>query len=242
MTNLKKITEKMTKKIVALAFFTFFSLTAIIAQEDAASDDPALNDLTDAVCTCLTAKKESLKTKEDFTQETQNCLMQGDNLTKMVALLGKDGNNDITNAANDIGEKMGMKLVTRCPAMLGFMMTLAAEDMKNEEALAAEPDEDTVVPNYNDDDYEMPSVTGKLVELKGKEMLTLVVETEKGKKIECVLVHSFEGSDKLMGENLYRLKGKKVKVSYTEYPVYSPKLKNFDDQTKEVQGVEVVKD
>tara|TARA_R110002073_G_scaffold15953_2_gene62076 strand:- start:5609 stop:6229 length:621 start_codon:yes stop_codon:yes gene_type:complete len=109
----------------------------------------------------------------------------------------------------DFGEKVGMNMVKFCPDAL---MALAGKDDFNE----VEVDEMVEVGKF---------VEGKILSIKGEEVNTLTIKDVSGKTQKFLWLENFKGSDKLIETR--KVKNIKVKVSYKNIEVYSPKLKEY---------------
>ncbi|MFY0629272.1 MAG: hypothetical protein JXR05_02755 [Flavobacteriaceae bacterium] len=114
------------------------------------------------------------------------------------------------DSGRELGEKIGMNMVNFCPEVL---IALAAQDddkFEEKEELTKEK-------------FEV--ITGKIVSVKGNEYSTLVVKDDNGKTQKFLWLSNFKGSDKLIETK--KPKNLKVKVSYINLEVYSPKLKEY---------------
>ena len=106
------------------------------------------------------------------------------------------------------GEKVGMNMIKFCPEAL---MALAGKNVKE-----VEVDETVLEGNY---------IEGKIISIKGEDILVLTVKDTSGKTQKFLWLENFKGSDKLIEAR--KVKKIKVKVSYKNIEVYSPKLKEY---------------
>ena len=102
------------------------------------------------------------------------------------------------------GQKVGISMANHCMDLL----LLLSEDFTDEE-------EDEV--SFN--------VVGKLKSISGDELSFVSLKDENGKTQKFVWLNNFEGSDKLI--NSKKIKNLKVKLSYINVELYSPKLKEY---------------
>ena len=101
------------------------------------------------------------------------------------------------------GQKVGVSMANHCLDLL----LLLSEDF---------PDEEDEV-NFK--------VVGKLKSISGDELSYVSLKDENGKTQKFVWLNNFEGSDKLI--NSKKIKNLKVKLSYINVELYSPKLKEY---------------
>ena len=101
------------------------------------------------------------------------------------------------------GQKVGISMANHCMDLL----LLLSEDF---------PDEEDEV-SFN--------VVGKLKSISGDELSFVSLKDENGKTQKFVWLNNFEGSDKLI--NSKKIKNLKVKLSYINVELYSPKLKEY---------------
>ena len=101
------------------------------------------------------------------------------------------------------GQKVGVSMANHCLDLL----LLLSEDFSDEE--------DEI--NFN--------VVGKLKSISGDELSYVSLKDENGKTQKFVWLNNFEGSDKLI--NTKKFKNLKVKLSYINVALYSPKLKEY---------------
>ena len=101
------------------------------------------------------------------------------------------------------GQKVGVSMANHCLDLL----LLLSEDF---------PDEEDEV-NFN--------VVGKLKSISGDELSYVSLKDKNGKTQKFVWLNNFEGSDKLI--NSKKIKNLKVKLSYINVELYSPKLKEY---------------
>ena len=107
------------------------------------------------------------------------------------------------SSAEDFGEKVGLKMVTFCSDIL---MSIA-EDVGDDE---------------EDAEY---AVEGELSSITGDEISKVSLKDSKGKTQKFIWLNNFEGSDELI--NTESIKGLRVKISYKNVEIYSPKLKEY---------------
>ncbi|MCL7752946.1 hypothetical protein [Polaribacter sp. Z022] len=101
------------------------------------------------------------------------------------------------------GQKVGISMANHC---LDLLLLLSEDFPDNEEEV-----------NFN--------VVGELKSISGDELSYVSLKDENGKTQKFVWLNNFEGSDKLI--NSKKNKNLKVKLSYINVELYSPKLKEY---------------
>ncbi|MGB0892730.1 MAG: hypothetical protein ACPGUU_10285 [Flavobacteriaceae bacterium] len=108
----------------------------------------------------------------------------------------------------EFGEKVGLNMVKFCPEAL----VLLAEDDIDEE-------------NKEELEKKQLEVEGAIKSISGKEINIVTIKSVDGKTQKFVWLNNFEGSDELISSK--RIKNLKVKVSYNNIEMFSPKLQEY---------------
>lgn len=168
--------------------------------------DELVSKLADDACEC--SSKEKI-TKENFEMVLGLCMLQG--VTKYKSDVAfYYGDNIIGNdkAIETLGEDMGMKLTTNCPAFVNAMLdTGIAEKYASEDS-----SEDEVV-------------TGKFKKIVSGQFLTIELAESSGKKHELIVLHDFDNAF-LVTDNVLKANAE-ITVSYYLLEIYDTKTKKF---------------
>lgn len=139
---------------------------------------------------------------------------------KNYSEISKEYNLDIANASEEdfvkIGEDLGMKLATDCPAFLTLAIQMGAGEMEEESA--------------------SNTIEGQFLGVEGDDFVFVTVKDSAGKTQKLFWGASFSGDGDLM--NAKKLKGKSVVVSFTEKECYNAKLKDYST-LREITSLEV---
>ncbi len=192
------------KRIIVLTIL-FFAL-AIHSQNES-----ALDSVSKKTCEYLNSKKfKELPKKEKTTSLGLFMLKMYDKHKnslnkegiKLEVAKGREG-------GRELGQKIGINMVKFCPEAL---------------IMLAEEDENETEGNLEADEIVF-SVSGKLKSISGDEISIISLKDENGKTQKFIWLNNFEGSDRLITSN--KIKNLKVKVSYKNLEIYSPKLKEY---------------
>jgi hypothetical protein len=113
-------------------------------------------------------------------------------------------------AAEKIGEKIGMKLVAKCPVFIELAQKFP-DDEKEEDA----------------DKYEF--VEGKVTTAVKSDFLTITVEETSGDIRVFYLIEYFSGAEEITAD-LNKLKNKKVKIGYVTKQIFDKESNEFKER------------
>jgi len=187
-------------------------LVTVATSQAQAPKDSLMKLVTKEVCVELTSKTFTAKSMDELQMEVGLAFMpvlmrHKDALEKE---LGADLNNE--EGMTKLGQDIGMRLVTECPAFLKIMSSMDVKAMNKSSKVSA-PDAEG-------------SITGTLLKVVPGEISHLLVKDAKGKQVKIWWMDYFEGSDD-MADNPQKVMNKKVTVEYAEKEVYSAALKQY---------------
>lgn len=197
---------------VIRTLLTMALLVTVATSQAQAPKDSLMKLVTKEVCVELTSKTFTAKSMDELQMEVGLAFMpvlmrHKDALEKE---LGADLNNE--EGMTKLGQDIGMRLVTECPAFLKIMSSMDVKAMNKSSKVSA-PDAEG-------------SITGTLLKVVPGEISHLLVKDAKGKQVKIWWMDYFEGSDD-MADNPQKVMNKKVTVEYAEKEVYSAALKQY---------------
>lgn len=206
-----------------IAFFLFNVL--LLANPVFGQDH--LDVLTNAACECIEGKELAGKSEEDLQMELGVCILQS--LSKIegngIDSLGIDMTDQ--NAMYKLGESIGIRMATMCPATLMKVVSSSLNELVPEE----EPEESFL-------DLLSNEVMGTITEVGNNEITTLTLEMVDGSILKMAWLGPFVGSEQYT-EDPTTLMNKKVKMTYDEVLIYSNTVKDYVKR-KEILSLEVV--
>lgn len=167
--------------------------------------DELVSKLADDACEC--SSKEKI-TKENFEMVLGLCILQGVSKYKSDVAFYY-GENIIGNdkAIETLGEEIGIKLATNCPAFVNAIL-------------------DTGVEKYMDGhSAEDEIVKGKFKKVTSDQFLTMELAEDSGKKHELIVLHDFDNAF-LVTDNVLKTNAE-ITVSYYLLEIYDTKTKKF---------------
>ncbi|MEN9336764.1 MAG: hypothetical protein RLZZ500_1751 [Bacteroidota bacterium] len=161
-------------------------------------------------CECVTKKKAEGKiTKEELTLSVGLCLLAS--YDKYKDKFPKEEQISMTdeNAAEKLGEKVAMKMVTYCPETI-LEIGMMSQDEENAEA-DAEPEYETI--------------EGTITAIEVKQFVTIKMKDKNGKQVQFLLLDYFETASVYTDGKLKV--NDKVAISYGDVELYDPIQKEF---------------
>jgi hypothetical protein len=188
-------------------------VVAAIAGQAQNNRDSLMKLVVKDVCEELSTKNLSGKNMDELQMEIGMAFMPA--LMKHKDALEKELGGDITDKAGmeKLGQAIGMRLFTECPAFLKIMGDMDPSAL----------DKPTKIPVTIGGGA---SIKGTLLKVVPGELTHLLVKDSKGKTVKIWWMDYFDGSDD-MADNPQKMINKKVTVDYTEKEVYNVALKQY---------------
>lgn len=201
------------KTFLLLLLLTTTSFLAI-AQES------VIDKISSETCDCMTQKAITEMDQSLFEQELGMCMITA--ATPLMAQLQEEENIDLNdpNAFQKIGEKVGAKIATSCPELFTKMMEFYGVETQT----AAEV-------------RQLLVMEGTFTGLQTGEIARIQLSGANGAMADFLWLEAFEGSQALEA-NPNALRGKAMKVFFTEKAIYNPDSKAYETQ-KVVQRIEI---
>ncbi|MBP7821870.1 MAG: hypothetical protein KA010_03025 [Saprospiraceae bacterium] len=213
---MRKFISQLIISILVLLFFSP-SLTAQ-NEKNTVGQDSVVSNIVNYACEELKKPEWSEKSPEVLENDIQ-ALFGMIMLGNMPDLQREFGFNlDDEDKIAEVGDKIGMKLISDCPAFFALSLKAQSAQMNKEDGAASEEDMMGM--------YEMPTLEGEFVKIEGKDFANVIIKDADGKKHKFLWFASFEGSE-LLESNPKNLKGKKVIVGYNEFDHYVPSAKAY---------------
>jgi hypothetical protein len=194
-----------------------FMITMVIAvitvsSQAQNSKDSLMKLVTKDVCDELGTKNLTGKSMDELQMEFSLAFMPA--LMKHKDALEKELGGDVTDKAGmeKMGQEIGMRLVTECPAFLKIMGSMDPAAMEK--------------PTRSPVAMSGTTIKGTLLKVVPGELTHLLIKDTKGKTVKVWWMDYFDGSDD-MADNPQKMTNKKVTVNYTEKEVYSAALKDY---------------
>lgn len=199
-------------KLIFTGLLTIF-LTTIQAQSD-----QMLDLIAQETCKCFESKNLDNISAEQLNMELGFCMMES--LGKHQQSFQDEIKLDYTDQAamQAFGEKVGLKMAMKCPALMMKLATLQNDQSANGQ--------------------EETTLTGTLMGVEGDEFGFILLKGDDGSAYRLLWLRDFDGAEALAA-NPAALKGKKVKVTYADIRCYSPRMKKYLDR-KEVRSLRVL--
>lgn len=161
-------------------------------------------------CECIAQKKAEGKTsKEDLTLHVGLCLISSYDKFKDQFPKEEQINLSDDNAAEKLGEKVAMKMLSYCPETI---IELGMMDQEEEGNVVTEETK-----------YE--TVEGTIIAIEVKQFVVFKLKDKNGKQIQFLLLDYFESANVYTDGNLKV--NDKVAVSYGDVELYDPMQKEF---------------
>jgi hypothetical protein len=171
-----------------------------------------LDQIADKTCTCITAKKLEGQSTKQIEMAFGLCMLEA------VQQTGYEIDLSNPEATRQLGEKVGVKMASKCPSAFAGLTEQLAE--------------------MSSDEPETLSVHGKIKAVEVSDFVFVVVkETDSGKEGKYLWLRHFSGSDEFAG-NPKKLVGKTVTLSYRNLECYVPKASGYFNQ-KEITDLKI---
>jgi hypothetical protein len=208
---------------VSLVLFAMVLMLGANAQKDTAG----LRKASISICECLEKQKVSeVKTPEEAQGIFVKCLMDSAMGFFTKAVVGAEDNE---KAGEELGEQIALDLVSMgCQPFVSMAMKMAGSDGVEKKEKKEKKEAEPVFKN----------VAGEVSKVEEKDFLYITIKTEAGREHVLVYFQYVAGSDAWIKDPL-KLKGKKVKVKWTEYEVYQTKIKQFSN-IKELKELSIL--
>jgi hypothetical protein len=202
-----------------------FMLTILSANAINAQNDEQLDKMTASTCDCAEKKDFKNSDAESYQMELGVCIISA--LEVLPEKERKKINFTDSEGMRQLGEKIGMRMATKCPKILMMITKLELDRQKKEESIVPPQIPDNV-------DIVSPSsslkikgtISGTIKEVKESDFLTIVLIDNSQKEYRFIWLGHFEGESDFMG-NPQSLKGKKVDIGYYENEKYVPQMKEY---------------
>lgn len=183
---------KISAYVIILVFALFFWTNTAQAQTD---DD--LEALANKTCECITGKNLDLTQKMQVQTQLGICMLEA------AGKLNINMDGWSTDDMRQFGEKVGIRMATKCPSIFQAFANAAEETQT--------------------DDVE---VHGKIKSVEFDDFATLVFRENEGKEHRLLWITYFNGSDDFV-TNPRLLVNKTATVTYQLVDVYMPKSKSY---------------
>ncbi len=200
-----------------------FVLTILSVNMLNAQTEEQLDKMTVATCNCAEKKDFSKVTSDAYQMELGLCIISA--LEVLPEKERKKINLTDGESMSSLGEKIGLRMASKCPKILMVISKLEMERQKEEAAIIPPQipaDIDVLTPSKKI----KGSISGTIKEVKESDFLTIVLIDNSQKEYRFIWLGHFEGESDFMG-NPQSLKGKKVDIGYYEDERYVPQLKEY---------------
>jgi hypothetical protein len=200
-----------------------FMLVVLSANVLNAQNDEQLDKMTASTCDCAEKKDFSKVTADAYQMELGLCIISA--LEVLPEKERKKINLTDGESMSSLGEKIGLRMASKCPKVLMAISRLEMERQKEEAAIIPPQipaDIDVVSPSKKI----KGSISGTIKEVKESDLLTIVLIDNSQKEYRIIWLGHFEGESDFMS-NPQSLKGKKVDIGYYEDERYVPQMKEY---------------
>ncbi|MFN8284275.1 MAG: hypothetical protein U0U67_13735 [Chitinophagales bacterium] len=183
-------------------FLFCLSFTVLFAQKNT---DKAVKQ----ACECMT-KLDMKMDKKQLDEKVSKCIETAA-LANLQGLM-KEYDFDINDesSAEKVGEKIGMKLVAKCPAFLEYAQSLPDSDDSDKE-----------------EKYEFAE--GKVTNATKSDYITISLEESSGDVRNFYVIDYFSGAEEIIS-NLNTLKNKKVKIGFIIRKIFDATSNEFKER------------
>jgi len=207
-----RIKSLVTLSSLVIAFF-FISSTQISSQT-------AMDKMASDACVKIKDLDLDKMSGQEVEKALENIMVAA--VMENYTQLSKEEDIDITTATEAdfeaIGEKLGMKLLSDCPEFFNVAMKMGMEEVEEE---------------VESGEF-FKTVEGKFIGLEGEEFVYVKIKDASGKTHKLLWTGEFPGDELVTSK---KLKGEKVKVTYTEGEYYNGKSKDYVT-VKEITALE----
>ncbi len=176
-----------------------------------------LNDiLAQETCDCMSEKNVDGMSEEQIQMEFSLCIMtsMGNHQAELEKM---DLDLPDQAAITRLGEQIGLKMATKCPALLMKMGAMQTEQAQKQMKTVSE-------------------MEGAIKRIEGEEFSFIVLADDQGREHRFLWLRYFPGSEKLINDMDGAL-GKKVKIQYSSMECFSPKIKDYYDR-REITAIQ----
>jgi hypothetical protein len=183
------------------------ALFAILPFLATAQTDKDYEMVAEGTCNCAAKKDLKRLTKDEATVELGLCMLSALEVLSEEARKKFDFTN--TEKAHGLGEKIGLKMVVKCPKVMS-----------------------AIVPMLLDDDAKTPAtpeplkVEGKVKQVIEGDYVTVVLVDHSGREHKLIWADHFAGEAPFIA-NPQDLKDKKVAIGYQSVEKYVPKMHDY---------------
>ena len=175
-----------------------FAANALMAQTD-----EQLDKIAQVTCDCVEKKDISSMDQETMTMELGFCMIGyfGSDIGAM-----EDMGLKMTDQASmqAFGEKVGLKMVNKCPNIMMKLGMMSMEEQTTEETVM------------------VSTITGKITGFEGDDLSYVLLEADGGRKIKLLWLDYFDGADMLKNSI-----GKTATFEYESFEFYSVKMEDY---------------
>lgn len=199
---------------------TFLLLLLLASPLLLTAQESVIDQISRETCDCMTRKEVSDMSQDQFEQELGMCMLTS--ATPLMAQLQEEENIDPNdpNAFQQIGEKVGSKIAMSCPDLFNKMMEFYGAEVETTSEVR-----------------QLMVMEGTYVGIKPGAVARIQLSGGNGSSADFLWLEAFEGSE-VLEANPNALKGKAVKVFFTEKSFYNPSRKAYEAQ-KVVQKIEI---
>lgn len=187
-----------------------FSNTLLIAQNDA-----QLDKMTESTCDCISKKDMDKIDPSNFEMELGFCIIQSIEVLPEKERIKLDFTN--TKKMQELGEAIGIRMVTKCPSVLMKITKIQIE--KNKDGTETPSNADT-------EEVAELTLSGTIKDVKISDWVTVVLTDKNQKEYKVLWIYHFDGESDFIS-NPQLLKGKSVEITYFEEERYVPQMKEY---------------
>jgi hypothetical protein len=186
----------------AILFACSFAASVAFAQTEV-----ELESIAKLTCECVTGKNLDFKNRKEVEIQLGLCLLEAAGKHKIDFSSG-------TSEVESLGEKVGLKMATKCPSVFASFANTEEESPTN-----------------------LIEITGKIKSVELTDIGTLILKEDSGKEHRLVWVTYFSGSDDFVGDPK-KLLSKGVTISYETLDIFFPKSKSYVT-SKVIKGLKI---
>ncbi len=200
----------------------FFVLTVLSANMLNAQTEEQLDKMTVATCNCAEKKDFSKITSDAYQMELGLCIISA--LEVLPEKERKKINLTDGESMGSLGEKIGLRMASKCPKVLMVISKLEMDRQKEEKATDVSKENGNMPPPPPTGGT--GSISGTIKEIKESDFVTIVLIDDSQKEYRLLWINHFRGESDYIS-NPQMLKGKKVEIGYYENERYVPQMKEY---------------
>lgn len=174
--------------------------------------DKEIKKASSLTCDCLNTKDLKKASTEKIQMELGLCMIEALSELDLDIALTDEGKME------EIGGKIGLEMVSSCPAFVEMMGAMMADDPEGMAELMEDNDQ-----LYVKEAGVTKSVSGKLTEINKEQFVTINIENETGKITTLYWFEYFPGANTLEENKI----GSSINVSFEEREYYMPKFEQY---------------